>query len=643
MAEKQTGLHAFLRSTRATICSNDPSSNAAMTMTFKQTTLATIFSLMGLFTLTAAATPSDVSQVNPNASEVNTAPWWKKSIIYQIYPRSFKDTNHDGIGDLKGIIAKLDYLKELGVDAIYMNPHYDSANVDYGYDVRDYRKVLKEYGTMADFQHLVNELKKRNMRLIIDAVINHTSDEHRWFKQSRSSLTNHFRDYYFWHQFSPSSLPLNEGSIFGGNPWEYDEKTNQYYIHYFTKHQPDLNWDNPEVRHKIYAMLRFWLKKGVAGIRFDSIATISKDLSILTSNQPSDIRTFSKGPHLHEYLQEMHQRVLAGYPDVVSIGEIVGVDQKDIPLFVDSHRKEIDVALNIDLVHSMPEPPPGEGPGLLHPPMGMTPPPNTTGAQAANVAMTMDSGACAINQHSFQLKLFRQKISKIDQSVGAFGWNNVFLTNHDNPRAVSIFGNDQAAYRINSAKALATLLLTLRGTPIIYQGDEIGMTNYPANFDGDSTNNQTGACGQDRRHSRSPFQWDRSAYAGFSTVKPWLGVNPSYKRINAKTDLRSHNSIYHYYQTLIEIRRQIPALMLGSYTDIDPNNENVLAYTRTFGHDTYLILINFSQKQLQYTVPADLVVDQIVIQNTGKQQQPIGQTVTLHPWQSGIYHVKAEE
>ena len=609
-------------------------------MTSKITPFSKIFSLLSVFALTVTAAPSDRVIFNATQSTVATTPWWKTAVIYQVYPRSFKDSNHDGIGDLRGIIAKLDYLKNLGVDTLYMNPHYDSPNVDYGYDVRNYRKVMKEFGTMADFDHLVKELKKRGMRLIIDVVVNHTSDEHPWFKQSRSSLTNRFRDYYFWHSFQPSSLPRNAESIFGGIPWEYDAKTQQFYLHYFTKHQPDLNWDNPQVRQKIYAMLRFWLNKGVAGLRFDSIATISKDTTAIASDQPGNIRTYAHGPYLHHYLQEMHQRVLAHYPDVVSIGEIVGVDNHDIPLFVDQRRQELDISLNIDLLHPLggPGPMPGEGKRPMNPPLpyanqppGSNPPP-PVGTGPSNI-----QGA----EQRVHLKSLRQRIMEIDQSVGAYGWNNFFLTNHDNPRAVSTFGNDQA-YRIDSAKALATLLLTQRGTPIIYQGDEIGMTNYPAHLNNgaSSDHSQQGAGGQDRRHSRSPYQWDATAYGGFSTVVPWLAVNPSYRQINAKADLQSTQSIYRYYQTLIEIRRAIPALMLGLYHDLDPTNDDVFAYTRTLGTDTYLVLINVKETPQNFIIPANIAIDHVVIQNPDQHPLPPSQTVTLRPWQSGIYHVK---
>lgn len=581
----------------------------------------------------------------------NQAQWWKKSVIYQIYPRSFKDSNNDGIGDLQGIISKLDYLQDLGVDTVYMNPHYDSPNVDYGYDVRDYRKVLAEFGTMKDFDSLVAQLHKRHMRLIIDGVFNHTSSENVWFQGSRSSLSNPYRDYYLWRSNKKPSQQGEGGSIFGGSPWEYDKTTNQYYLHLFSKYQPDLNWDNPKVRDEVYSILKFWLDKGVSGIRFDSIATISKGADFLNSSSTDgNIQSFSKGPHLHQYIHEMNEKVLAKYPGTVSIGEMVGIEQSQLPLFVDQRRQELDAALNVDLLWDdggLSGGPPGGQPGGKPPGgQGGQPPGGQPGAGMGGAG----GGGPNHQGHTFHLAQFRQKVASLDKAVGQYGWNTFFLTNHDNSRALSHFGAPNGPYRLASAKALATVVLTQRATPIIYQGDEIGMTNYVDRSAASTSTPATGTIqqktqvtqvGQARVESRSPFQWNSSPYSGFSAVKPWLAVNSDYKTVNADENVRDPDSIYHYYRKLIDIRHAIPALVYGTYEDVDPSNDKVYAYQRTYRGQKYLVVANFTDQELDYALPDGRKIQFAVIQ--AQTAAPLAKGVgTLHlkAWQSGIYRLK---
>ena len=368
--------------------------------------------------------------------------WWKEAVVYQIYPRSFKDSNGDGIGDLKGITSKLDYIKGLGVTVVWLSPHYDSPNADNGYDIRDYRKVMTEFGTMADFDTMLAEIKKRHMRLIIDLVVNHTSDEHRWFVESRKSKDNPYRDFYIWRSPKDGHEPNNDPSFFSGSAWQFDETTNQYYLHYFAVKQPDLNWDNPKVRSEVYSLMKFWLDKGVDGFRMDVIPLISKnqDFPDLTPEQLRNFgNAYANGPHMHDYLQEMNREVMAKY-DVMTVGEALGISLEQTPLMVGEDRKELNMIFNFDAVRL-----------------------DRQGSQWKD----------------WSLPDLKAIYTKHAEGLDTHSWDTVFLSNHDNPRVVSSFGNDSDAYRVPSAKLLTTMLLTLRGTPFFYQGDELGMTNYP--------------------------------------------------------------------------------------------------------------------------------------------------------------------
>ena len=551
-----------------------------------------------------------------------TPMWWKEAVVYQVYPRSFKDSNGDGIGDLPGITSKLDYLKELGVNVIWLSPHYDSPNADNGYDIRDYRKVMKQFGTMADFDALLAGIKQRHMRLIIDLVVNHTSDEHRWFVESKKSKDNPYRDYYFWRDgkgSGGSEPPNNYPSFFSGSAWQYDAVTEQYYLHYFAVKQPDLNWDNPKVRAEVYDLMKFWLDKGVDGFRMDVIPLISKPAGLpdLTPEQLKNVgAAYANGPHMHEYLQEMNRNVMSHY-DVMTVGEALGISLEETPLMVGDDRHELNMIFNFDAVRVNRD-------GRLW--------------------------------KSWTLPQLKAIYAKHATELDAHSWDTVFLSNHDNPRLVSSFGNDSPEYRVASAKLLETMLLTLRGTPFIYQGDELGMTNYPFKGIGDYNDIEakngykadvvTGKVSEadylanlrhmSRDNSRTPMQWNASANGGFTTGKPWLAVNPNYKEINAAEEVQDPHSVYLYTRGMIALRHKTPALVYGTYEDLDPANPSIFAYTRTLGAERYLVVLNFSDKPMEYVIPGGLTPTELLMTNLGSTE---ANTSTLHlkGWESRVY------
>ena len=546
--------------------------------------------------------------------------WWKEAIVYQVYPRSFKDSNGDGIGDLKGITSKLDYIQGLGVNVIWLSPHYDSPNADNGYDIRDYRKVMAEFGTMADFDELLKGIKQRKMKLVLDLVVNHSSDEHAWFVESRKSKDNPYRDYYIWRPAKDGNAPNNWVSFFSGSAWKLDPATNEYYLHLFAEKQPDLNWDNPKLRQEVYDLMKFWLDKGVDGFRMDVIPFISKREGL--PNLPPEYMTrpqyfYAMGPHLHEYLQEMNREVLSKY-DVMTVGEAFGVTLDQTPTLVDEKRNELNMIFNFDVVRL-------DRDGRLWR--------NWTLPEMKAIYTTQNK---ALDVHS---------------------WNTVFLSNHDNPRVVSAFGDDSPVYRVPSAKLLATMLLTLKGTPFIYQGDELGMTNYPftsiEQFDDIEVKNGwkadvlTGKIKADdyianlrktsRDNSRTPMQWDSSPNAGFTAAaKPWLAVNPNYKEINASQELSDPNSIYSYFSRMAKFREKTPALIYGDYHDLDPQNAKIFAYTRKLGQDKYLVVLNFSEDNISYTLPEGLKAGQLQISNLGSKEEKTP-VLKLKGWEARVY------
>lgn len=507
--------------------------------------------------------------------EITMENWWKEAVVYQIYPRSFKDSNGDGIGDLKGITSKLAYLKDLGVDVIWLSPHFQSPNADNGYDISDYESIMEDFGSMEDFDDMLAEVHRKGMKLIIDLVVNHSSDEHRWFQESRTSTQNPYRDYYIWKK----EIPNDWVSFFSGNAWEFDQLTKEYYLHLFVKKQPDLNWENPKLRQEIYKMMKFWLDKGVNGFRMDVISLISKDQSFphFPPGRFGDLTYYANGPRVHEFLQEMHREVLSKY-DCMTVGEAFGVSAEQAVLYTGKDRHELNTIYHFD--------------------------------HAVN-----RSEACFLQPApEFSLPQLKSIFNKWDEAVSELGWNSIYWGNHDNPRVVSRFGNTEKYHR-EAAKMLATVLLTLRGTAYIYQGDEIGMTN--AHFSSIEEFNDVqvinayrallveekgiemdflSACNQIARdHARTPMQWDDTTNAGFSdATKTWLKVNENFSKINVKQQLNDTGSILNYYKRLIQLRKKTPTLVYGSYTDLLPDNEVIWAYSRKLDGVELLIFCNFS-------------------------------------------------
>jgi oligo-1,6-glucosidase len=551
-----------------------------------------------------------------------TRKWWKEVVVYQIYPRSFKDSNGDGIGDLNGILSQLDYIKGLGVDVVWLSPHYDSPNTDNGYDIRDYRKIMVEFGTMSDFDELLKGIKERNMKMIVDLVVNHTSDEHVWFVESRKSKTGPYSDYYIWREERDGRAPNNWVSFFSGSAWKKDPARGEYYLHLFAEKQPDLNWENPKVRNEVHDLMKFWLDKGVDGFRMDVIPFISKDQTFADYSQEYETHPehiYASGPKLHEYLQEMNREVLSKY-DVMTVGEALGVTLEQTPNLVDERRKELNMIFHFDAVR--------------------------------------------LNRQGWRwipwtLPALKAIYARFDRELDVHNWNTIFLSNHDNPRPVSSFGNDSPQYRVPSAKVLATMLLTLKGTPFIYQGDELGMSNYPftkiEEFDDIEVKNVWKAevltkrlDGEEylshmrktsRDHSRTPMQWEDSPNGGFTTAaKPWLTVNPNYREVNARQQLADRHSIYHYFKRLIELRKENPAFVYGDYTDLDPENPFLFIYTRTLATDKFLVVLNFSTNSSTYSIPNGLQTGELMLSNLGGSEEHQS-TIHLEGWEARIYRL----
>ena len=551
---------------------------------------------------------------------MNEKAWWKESVIYQIYPRSFKDSNKDGIGDLQGIIQQLDYLKDLGIDVIWLCPFYPSPNVDNGYDISDYTAISPEFGTMNDFDELLSQMKQRSLRLIIDLVANHCSNLHPWFQEARKSKDNFYRNYFIWHEGENGQPPNDWQSFFGGNAWTYNEATSDYYLHLFTPAQPDFNWDYKPLRQEIYRIMRFWLDKGVDGFRMDVISFISKqDISTSLENSSQGIAEFyANGAKVHDYLQEMHEEVLRHY-DVMTVGEGAGVKAEIAPLYVGSDRQELNMIFHFD-----------------HTSIDRDP---------KNFWQGVD----------WQLSDLKIILNRWDAALAGKGWSSIYLGNHDLPRIVSRFGND-GEYRVISAKMLATLLLTLRGTPYLYQGDEIGMTNYPftsidefrdvvsinayitAKQQGESwqsfLNNQLQVA---RDHARTPMQWDNSKNAGFSVDRPWINVNPNYQEINAAQAVVDPNSIFNYYKQLIELRKKLPVLIYGDYTMLDISHPYIYAYLRTDSQHKVLILLNFLPQNITVDLSSYLSDDDKLLISNYQELGERGTELVLRPYEANIY------
>jgi oligo-1,6-glucosidase len=553
--------------------------------------------------------------------------WWKEAVIYQIYPRSFKDSNGDGIGDINGIISKLDYLKELGIDVIWLSPVYQSPNDDNGYDISDYRAIMDEFGTMADWENLLAKMHKRGIKLIMDLVVNHSSDEHAWFIESRKSKDNPYRDYYFWREGKDGKEPNNWESVFSGSAWEYDERTGEYYLHLFSKKQPDLNWENPKLRREVYDMMNYWLEKGIDGFRMDVINFISKvpelpDAKISEGKQYAPGGDyFMNGPRIHEFLQEMNKETVSRY-DVMTVGEMPGANVEEAKLYTDDNRHETNMVFQFEHVDL------DAGPGGKW------------------------------DLRPLKLADLRNNFTKWQKGLEEVGWNSLYLNNHDQPRMVSRFGNDKE-YRVESAKMLATFLHTLKGTPYIYQGEELGMTNVRFDTIDDYRDieilnmyrEKVIENGEDvqkvmetiyvkgRDNARTPMQWDESEHAGFTTGTPWLKVNPNFKEINAKRAAADPNSVFHYYRNLIQLRKQNPIMVYGSYDLILPDHEQIYAYVRRYEGQTLLVMLNFSSEKPVFELPTEIsyVDKKLLIHNYEVSDDESIEKIELKPYEARVY------
>ena len=513
--------------------------------------------------------------------------WWKEAVVYQIYPRSFADSNGDGIGDLNGITGKLDYLKELGIDVIWLSPVYKSPNDDNGYDISDYEAIMDEFGTMQDFDRMLAEAHARGIRIVMDLVVNHTSDEHKWFMESRSSKDNPKRDYYIWREGRNGKEPNNWGSWFSGSAWKYDEATDMYYLHLFSPKQPDLNWDNPVVRREVFDMMTRWCEKGIDGFRMDVISLISKPAGLpdapMMNELYGDCGYTANGPHVHEYLQEMNREVLSKY-DIMTVGETACVTLEEAKKYANNEGTELNMVFQFEHV------------GL-------------------------DGGPdFKWSTNKMPLVPLKENLPKWQKGLEGVAWNSLFFCNHDQPRVVNRLGNPSDEYREVSAKCIATCLHMMQGTPYVYQGEELGMTNYPFRTvqdfnDLESINafrEMTEEMGMDpeaifpgiahksRDNARTPMQWDDSPNAGFTTGKPWLAVNPNYVKVNAAEQMARPDSVFHYYRKLIELRHTHDVIVYGTYDLLLPEDPDLYVYTRTLGDQKLLVVCNLSENEREF-------------------------------------------
>lgn len=553
--------------------------------------------------------------------------WWKSAVVYQVYPRSFADSNGDGVGDIRGIIGKLDHLQRLGIDVVWLSPAYASPQADAGYDISDYQSIDPLFGTLADLDELIADLHSRGMKLVMDLVVNHTSDEHPWFIESRASLDNPKRDWYWWRDArpghtlgEPGAEPTNWESFFSGPTWTLDEVTSQYYLHLFDPKQPDLNWENPDVRGAVYSMMRWWLDRGVDGFRMDVINLISKDVSL--PDAPADPLTgrgdgfshYAHGPRLHEYLQEMRREVFDGRDALLTVGEMPGVSTEEALLTTDPARKELNMVFQFEHV------------GLDHGTSKFDPRPLPPGALAASLTTWQDA-------------------------LGDVGWNSLYLSNHDQPRSVSRFGNDAQYWRA-SATALATMLHLQRGTPYVYQGEEIGMTNgfFPDRDDFRDVESLnfyalSGELGLDaeqvlngmrrngRDNARTPVQWDGSAEAGFTTGTPWIGVNPNYTWLNAAAQYADEASVFNYYRRLIALRHERTVVANGTFTRVDTGKPQVFAFERTLGDEVLRIAVNLSDDPVDVVLPGAWQHASLLLSN---YDDAVSGAAGLRPWEARV-------
>ncbi|MDU0332707.1 alpha-glucosidase [Paenibacillus sp. 3LSP] len=557
--------------------------------------------------------------------------WWKESVVYQIYPISFKDSNGDGVGDLRGILSKLDYLQDLGVDVVWICPIYQSPGHDNGYDISDYYKIDPAFGTMEDFDELLEGLHARGMKLMMDLVLNHTSDEHPWFLESRKSKDNPKRDYYIWRKGKNGGPPNNWESYFSGSVWEYDERTDEYYLHLYSKHQPDLNWENPAVIRELHDMVKWWLQKGVDGFRFDAIAHIAKAKGLPDADNPQQTPTvrayelFSNLDDVHTLLQDLHDNVLYYY-DIMTVGETSGLGPEEALSYVGDDRRELNMTFQFE-------------------------------------HMFLDAASAGSGKWDvvpWKLTDLKEVISRWQTVLHGRGWNANYLCNHDQPRAVSRFGNDQEPYRIPSAKMLATFLHMLEGTPYIYQGEEIGMTNVVFDSIDDYRDVETLNYYEEQRrngvpeadimrairlksrdNARTPMQWDAGPQAGFTTAESaWIRVNPNHERINVEEAIRNPDSIYHYYKELIRLRKEHAVIVYGAYELLLPDHPQIYAFTRKLEKSRLLVILNFSSEEPVFEWPVEAMEPEdieLLISNYAPQEHEDLLNLPLRPYEARVY------
>ena len=552
--------------------------------------------------------------------------WWKEAVVYQIYPRSFKDTDGDGVGDLKGIIEKLDYIKSLGITTVWLNPIYGSPNADNGYDISDYQTIMKEFGTMNDFDNLLKGMHERGLKLVMDLVVNHSSDQHKWFQESRKSRDNPYRDYYHWWPAEKGKPAFRPGSFEAdGSGWRFDKTTNAYYLHYFSYKQPDLNWENPKLRQEIYSMMNWWFKKGIDGFRMDVIPVIAKDTSFPVITQAtldknfngSWFTYFASTPAVHDYLKEMNREVLSKY-DCMALAEGAGMTKETALNFVDADRHELDMGYHFEGVD-----------------LGYIP------------------GKYKTMNPNWSLIAFKKIYSDWDKVYAKKGWGTIYLGNHDQPRMVSRWGNDAPEFRAVSSKMLTTFLMTMSGTPYYYNGDEIGMMNIKfdkiedyrdieimaeyekvkmakGNLKQFIIDQKTGGA---RDNGRTPFQWNSSSNAGFTTGNPWLKVNENHTTLNAESQENDPNSVLNYFRKIVKLRKENDVLIYGKYTLLDQKNTKVYAYTRELNGKKMLVLLNFSKQKAKANLNIDLTNAKVLINNYPKTESQ------LLPYQAIVYQI----
>ena len=563
-------------------------------------------------TETASATTASATDSVASAKKLD---WWKETVVYQLYPRSFQDSNGDGVGDLRGIISRLNYLKSIGVGTVWLNPIYGSPNDDNGYDISDYRAIMKDFGTMADFDELLKGMHARGIKLVMDLVVNHSSDEHAWFKSARSSRTSPYRNYYYWWPAEKGTPPARYSTFdVKQNAWAYDAPTKSYYLHIFSRKQPDLNWNNPKLRQEVYGIMRFWLDKGIDGFRMDAFQFVAKDPSFPPMpglDEKNFASAYNHGPHLHDYLQEMNREVLSKYP-VMTVAEGAGRNPAEAMLFVDPARKELNMTYHFDAV--------GVGNG----------------------------------SDTYKLTDLKRVFTRWDSAFAQKGWQSIYLGSHDQPRIVSKFGDDRPAFRSPSAKLLNTFILSMRGTPYCYNGDELGMTNIKFNTMADYRDvaalngyqllrsrggNQAAYIKSlqrfSRDNSRTPFQWSAAANAGFSTGTPWIKVNPNYPTVNEASEDQDPNSVLNHFRRTMGVRKAHKVLVYGQYQLLDAANPHIYAYTRTLGPEKALVVLNFSAEKRAWAMPAGLTPSgQPWLNNYATFAA--GQTLALQPWQAVV-------